>query len=125
MPVNRKRNHFFAIRLSDSEQSLFKQKQTASGLSKTDYFVKMLKGSVIKVYSFNDSLSTLYNELRKIGVNLNQIAYYANAGYFPQAEQEIRNIYSIYVTVMEKLKSFLDRPMINARVINITESEKT
>jgi len=117
MSVNRKRKNYFAIRISDSELNLWKQKQQISGLSKTEYFIKLLKNSVIKVYFFSEVITAIHKDLRKIGVNLNQIAYYVNAGYFPQAEQEIRNIYPLYSEVMERLKSFLDRPLINARII--------
>jgi hypothetical protein len=118
MSINRKRNHQFSIRISDSEQLLFNQKQTASGLNKTDFFIKMLNGSIIKVYSFDESIRIINSELRKIGVNLNQIAYYANSGYFPQAEQEIKNIFPLYAAIMTRLKEFLDRPLINARIVD-------
>ena len=37
--MNRKRNHQFSLRLSDSEQALWNKKQTASGLNKTEFFI--------------------------------------------------------------------------------------
>jgi len=117
MITKRKRNNYFAIRISDEELRLWEQKKQASGLKKTEYFMRLLKSSVIKVYRFNETLNLLYSELRKIGVNLNQIAYYCNAGYFPQAEREITMIYPHYADVMRKLKDFLDRPLINARIV--------
>ena len=121
MITKRKRNNYFAIRISDEELALWETKKQASGLKKTEYFIQLLKSSVIKVYRFNETLNLLYSELRKIGVNLNQIAYYANAGYFPQAEQEIRMIYPHYADVMRKLKDFLDRPLVNAEIIESGE----
>jgi hypothetical protein len=117
MSVNRKRKNYFAIRISDDEQKLWNQKQKISGLSKTEYFIKLLKSSVIKVYFFSQEISEIHKDLRKIGVNLNQIAYHVNAGYFPQAELEIKNIYALYSAVMGSLKAFLDCPLINARII--------
>lgn len=68
--MKRTRNNQFAIRLSDSEIALFNKKQAASGLSKTDFFVRLLNNSKIKIYCFNEALKILYNELRRIGVNL-------------------------------------------------------
>jgi len=123
MSVNRKRKNYFAIRISDDELNLWESKQRISGLSKTEYFVKLLKNSVIKVYFFGQEITELHKDLRKIGVNLNQIAYYVNAGYFPQAEQEIKNIYAMYSAVMGSLKAFLDCPLINARIFESGESE--
>ena len=63
--VLRKRNNQFAIRLSDSELVLWNSKQSASGMGKTEFFLKMLKSTRIKVYSFNETLKALYNELRQ------------------------------------------------------------
>ena len=119
--ANRTRNRPFYVRLTDEEYALWLRKHKASKLGKTDYFVRMLKGSIIKVYFFSQELNNLCRELKKIGVNLNQIAYYANAGYFPQAEQEIRNIYACYSEVMEQLKVFLDKPLVNAKIIESGE----
>ena len=117
--VMRKRNKQFAIRLSDSELELWNSKQSASGLSKTDFFLKMLKSTRIKVYNFSDTLKALYNELRHIGINLNQVAYNVNITHYQAAEIEIDCMYSNYLEVMEKLKEFIDNPMINATVIDV------
>jgi hypothetical protein len=115
--TNRTRNRPFSVRLTDEEYALWLAKHKASKMGKTDYFVKLLKSSVIKVYFFSEVTLALHKDLRKIGVNLNQIAAYSNSGYFPQAEQEIRIIYNRYCDVMKRLKSFLDRPLINAKII--------
>jgi hypothetical protein len=119
---NRKRNQQFAVRISESELSLFERKRSTSGLSKTDFFIKLLESSVIKVYNFNATAADIYFELRKIGTNLNQIAYHANAGKLPLAESQLRDIHAHYSEVMEKLKDFLERPLINARIFESGES---
>jgi hypothetical protein len=113
---NRKRDRQFAIRISESEQAVFNIKQSSSKLSKTDFFVEMVNDTVIKKYHFTDEIHEIHRELRKIGVNLNQIATHANSGYFPQAEQEIKNIFPLYDSVMSQLKSFLEKPLINATI---------
>ena len=113
---NRKRKHSFSILLSDEEYALWLKKQGASGLSKTDYFVKLMSGSVIKMYSFDEELKILYKELRKIGVNLNQIAAPANSGRLPESERKIWNMREKYNSVMLSIKAFLDKPLLNVKV---------
>jgi len=71
-----------------------------------------LQGSTIKVFYFSQAINSLYSELRKIGVNLNQIALLANSGYLQQAENEIASMHKSYTEVMERLKAFLDKPPI-------------
>ena len=116
--IKRSRNNQLALRLSDSEMEMFNRKQNASGLSKTDFLVKMLKSSVIKVYSFNDTIKILFNELRKIGVNLNQIAYLANIGRDYEFKSELARMSQAYYDVIDRLKGFLERPLVNAYIIN-------
>ncbi|MBO6229519.1 MAG: mobilization protein [Ruminiclostridium sp.] len=115
----RKRNNQFAIRLSDSELALWNSKQSASGLGKTEFFLKMLKSTRIKVYSFNETLKALYNELRHIGGNLNQAAYLVNVDRFDVAAREIDAMYQEFMNLMNKFQKFIDNPMINATVIDI------
>ena len=115
----RKRNNQFAIRLSDSELALWNSKQSASGLGKTEFFLKMLKSTRIKVYSFNESLKLLYNELRQIGGNLNQAAYLVNVGGYPEAAIEIGAMYQEFMNLMNKFQKFIDNPMINATVVDV------
>jgi len=116
---NRIRNHNFSVRLSDEEYLLFLKKQSASKLGNTDFFVSMLKNTTIKVYYFNETMNDLYRELRKIGVNLNQVAMLANSGRLPEAEREIWNMKSYYNSVMKSLKLFLDKPLINAEILEV------
>ena len=115
----RKRNNQFAIRLSDSELALWNSKQSASGLGKTEFFLKMLKSTRIKVYSFNESLKLLYNELRHIGGNLNQAAYLVNVDRFDVAVREIDAMYREFMNLMNKFQKFIDNPMINATIIDV------
>ena len=115
----RKRNNQFAIRLSDSELALWNSKQSASGLGKTEFFLKMLKSTRIKVYNFNESLKLLYNELRHIGGNLNQAAYLVNVGGYTEAAIEIGAMYQQYMDLMNSFQRFIDNPMINATVIDV------
>lgn len=125
MKNTRTRNNQFAIRLSDNEIELFNKKQTASGLSKTDFFVKLLNNSKIKIYCFNEALKILYNELRRIGVNLNQIAYLANIGRDYEFKSELYRMSEAYFSVMDRLKSFLEKPLVNAYIIDEVPQKQT
>ena len=110
---NRNRNNQLAVRLSDSGLALFKKKQAASGLNKTDFLVKLLKGSKITAYHFTDDVKQLCSELRKIGVNLNQIAYLVNIGRHTEAEGEILRMRTAYFNIFDKVSSFLDKPSVH------------
>ena len=116
--IKRSRNNQLALRLSDNEMEMFNKKQSASKLSKTDFLVKLLKNSVIKVYCFNDTIKIVFNELRKIGVNLNQIAYLANIGRDYEFKSELARMSEAYFSVMDRLKSFLEKPLVNAYIID-------
>ena len=111
--INRNRRHQLAVRLSDSELALFNKKQAASGLSKTDFLVKLLKGSKVTSYHFTDDVKCLCNELRKIGVNLNQIAYLVNIGRHTEAEGEILRMRTAYFNIFNKVSGFLDKPSVH------------
>ena len=116
--MNRKRNRQLSIRLSEKEISLFERKCAATELSKTDFLLKLLKSAKIQVLQFSDIIKTLYGELRKIGVNLNQIAYLVNIGYDEQARSELHQMSQQYEEVLDRLKHFLDAPLVNAQIIS-------
>ena len=121
--IIRKRNNQFAIRLSDSELALWNSKQAASGLGKTEFFLKMLKSTRIKVYCFNETLKALYNELRHIGNNLNQAAYLVNIDRFEGTAMEIDMMFNSFEEIMRKLQTFIENPMINAKIIDVSAKD--
>ncbi len=88
-------------------------------MGKTEFFLKMLKSTRIKVYCFNESLKLLYNELRHIGVNLNQAAYLVNVDRFDVAAREIGAMYQEFMNLINKFQKFIDNPMINATVVDV------
>jgi len=107
---NRKRNHSICLKLTDEEYHLWTSKQTASGLSKTDYLMKALRSSTVKIYSIEDSVRPLVHEIRKIGTNLNQLAYFSNIGEDEHVKSEIQAIRLENEKVMEQLLDFLKNP---------------
>lgn len=112
--MQRKRHHQLLFRLTDAELALFNAKQSASGLNKTEFLLSLLKSATIKVYAFEDSAKRLCNELRKIGVNLNQITYLVNSGYYENAKKGLLGMQNTYFEVFERLKTFLEKPLLNA-----------
>ena len=109
--MNRNRDRQFNIRLTESELAAFEEKRKSSGLGKTDFFVKMVRDSNIKVYSFNDEVKTIMHELRKIGVNLNQVAYLANTFQSDKAQIALRYYQNSFCAAMDRLSAFLDKPL--------------
>ena len=116
MPRNR--NCQLSFRLSEKELELFERKRAATEFSKTDFLLKLLKSAKIQMFQFSDTIKTLHSELRKIGVNLNQIAYFVNIGHDVQAKYELRQMTRQYEEVLDRLKHFLDAPLVNAQIIS-------
>ena len=85
--MKRTRSHQVSFRLSDKEYALLQEKLVASGKSLTEFFIETIsKGKVIVVNDFVPLLS----ELKRQGVNLNQLARRANQ-FSPVSEYEIIN----------------------------------
>lgn len=114
--MQRKRQHQLLFRLTDAELALFNAKQSASGLNKTEFLLSLLRSATIKVFAFESSARQLYNELRKIGVNFNQVAYLVNSGYFDSAKEGFLKMQNTYFNVFERLKTFLENPLLNAHI---------
>lgn len=121
----RTRNNQFALRLSASELDLWNKKQSASGMNKTAFFIQMLKAATIKVFFFSDALKLLYHELRKIGVNLNQVAYLTNIDRSYEAWDLLTRMSAEYFAVIDRLKSFLDHPLVNAYTVEVDKIPNT
>lgn len=119
MPRNR--NCQLSFRLSEKEFAAFEKKRIASGLSKTEFLLKLLQSSKIQVFQFGDSIKDLHYELRKIGVNINQIAYLVNIGRDVQAKYELHQIVQQYEETLDRLNHFLDAPLVNAQIISEDE----
>ena len=109
--MNRIRNIQFNIRLTEKELAAFEKKRAESGLGKTDFFVRLVGSSTIKVYRFDNEVKVIMHELRKIGVNLNQVAYLVNIMQDGQALKELRNMQASFCIAMDRLSKFLDKPL--------------
>lgn len=107
---NRKRNHSISLKLTDEEFQLWNTKHKASGLSKTDYLIQSIRNSEVQIYSVEDSIAPLIHEIRKIGTNLNQLAYFSNIGQDEKVRAEIEAICRTNDTIMWQLSDFLKNP---------------
>ena len=110
--MNRSRNIQFNIRLTEKELSAFEKKRAASGLGKTDFFNKLVCSANIKVYRFDNEVKAIVHELRKIGVNMNQVAYLVNIMQDGQALKELHNMQVSFCMAMNRLSKFLDKPLV-------------
>ena len=80
--MKRTRSHQVSFRLNDKEYALLQRKLAASG---KEFFIETIsKGKVIVISDF----VPLLPELKRQGVNLNQLARRANQ-FSPMTEQEI------------------------------------
>ena len=104
---NRKRYHSISVKLTDEEFQLWNTKHKASGLSKTDYLIQAIKNSEVKIYSIEESLAPLIHEIRKIGTNLNQLAYFSNIGQDDKVRNEIKTIRQTNDKIMGQISDFI------------------
>lgn len=112
---NRKRNHSICLKLTDEEFDLWTSKQIASGLNKTDYLLQAISHSEVRIYSIEDSIASLIHEIRKIGTNLNQLAYFSNIGQDDKVRAEIGAIRRTNDKIMEQLSDFLKNPRFSVK----------
>lgn len=112
---NRKRYHSISLKLTDEELELWNTKHKASGLSKTDYLLQAIQDSEVRIYSVAEDIAPLIHEIRKIGTNLNQLAYYSNIGQDERVRAEIGNIRHDNEIVMKKILEFLKSPKFKVK----------
>lgn len=73
--ANRKRPTSWSIRMTDSELAAVKKRVKESGLTQRDFAMHaLLSVPILNIVGINSILP----ELRRIGNNINQIAYYCN-----------------------------------------------
>ena len=118
---NRVRSRQLTFRLTEKELSRWNKKQKASGLNKTEFLLKILDKSDVKIYQFNNTIKAIFHELQMTGNNLNQIAYLANCGYFHEAADKIPAFQKRYYSVMESLQAFIEKPIVDMYVVEAGE----
>ena len=108
--LNRMRNRQICLRLTDDEYALFEKRCSDSGMSRTDFLVSVLKSSTVKVYHIEEALRPMIKELRYIGSNINQIAYYSNIGQEQPVKENIESIRRNHNRLIEEISDFIKAP---------------
>ncbi len=86
---NRTKNRRITFRVSQEEYEMIRERATKCGLSVNSYLLRMAGDGVIIVQNY-ENLSLLANAINKIGVNINQLAHYANEyGYVEKGDWKI------------------------------------
>lgn len=87
--MNRTRPKQLVIRLSEEEYETVKKKVQKSGMKQQEYLIKCCTG---KPVMNTDGLKELSPQLKRIGVNLNQIAKTCNQGHHQVTYDEVHRI---------------------------------
>ncbi len=69
----------------------------------------------MRVYSIEESIAPIVHEIRKIGTNLNQLAYFSNIGQEYRVRSEIEAIRNTNDRVMGQLSVFLNDPKFSIK----------
>lgn len=102
--ANRKRSKQLKIYLSDEEHQTFIEQVEKLKLSQTDFFIKCITKKKIIVV---DGLKETLTELKKIGVNINQISKNLNSGIFQNADKELKAVKEEFVKVNDTMLALL------------------
>lgn len=102
--ANRKRSKQLKIYLSDEEYQVFIKQVEKSKLSQTDFFVRCITKKKIIVV---DGLKETLTELKKIGVNINQISKNLNSGIFQGADKELKAVKEEFAKVNDTMLALL------------------
>lgn len=89
--VTRSRTKNIGIRVNEREWTLIQRKVQLSGLTLREYLLRCITGKQIVVHKGGHEVVT---ELKRIGNNLNQLTYLANAGRIYDCAQELQHIYA-------------------------------
>ncbi len=85
--------------MTDSEYDEFNNKVSRSGLSRQDFFIRMIKGirinsaeSLDELKKMNETLSNLDRQLRGMATNVNQMARIANGTGMLPSDKTLQEI---------------------------------
>lgn len=102
--ANRNRSKQVIIRLSDEEYQKYMEQVEKSNLTQNEFFIKCIAKKKIIVI---DGLKETLIELKKVGVNLNQVSKNLNSGIFQNAENELKKIRQQFANVSDKVIEIL------------------
>lgn len=92
--ANKSRPKQVILRMTEEEYELLKRKVEKSGMKQQEY---MLKAVLDKPITNTNGIKMLMPELKRIGINLNQVAHYMNMGFkHPQLERNQKELSEIW-----------------------------
>lgn len=103
--MNRTRAKQVVIRMSEEEYAAMKNKVEASGMKQSEYLIKCITN---KNVTNTDGVKELAIQLKRVGVNLNQIAEALNSkGYYDyrlitQNQEELNEIWQLLKQYLQK-----------------------
>lgn len=103
--MKRLRSHPVSFRLSDEEYEKFKIKLSKSKLTQTEFFIQAINNQKIMVIN---SFVPILTELKRQGVNLNQLTHYKNE-YSAVTEQELNKSLHDCRVIYRKLYQLADK----------------
>ena len=103
---NRNRNHILYIRLNDKEYASFEAQREKTGLNKTDFLIRLIQSREIKVFNIQPELQEIVHELKKQGVNLNQIARSLNQNPYSPTNTSLTDLQTKYRQISDQLLTF-------------------
>jgi hypothetical protein len=89
--ANRKRKFLVGIMVTERERTQIQQKVVLSKLSQREYIMRCVADREIHVKQGGHEVVV---ELKRIGNNLNQLTFNANAGRITDCRPELQNIYA-------------------------------
>ena len=108
--AQRRRSKQVAIRVTAEEYDMIMNKVEASGLTQQDFFLKAIQGAEIQstdgLKAVAAELKELTTNMRRIGVNLNQIAKELNGKGYSDYDLVTRNLKEVE-SIWELLRAFI------------------
>lgn len=99
------------VRLTGEEEVAMQQQATAAGLSLTNWIRHKLVTGKFPVPKQSPLTLSIYQELRRIGINLNQATHRLNHGeYVPEINRLLTELTELHTHVLEKLLSHDSQP---------------
>jgi len=95
------------LRLMPSEAKELAEKAAGAGMCEADYLRLLISQKPNDYPEIRKELKSLINEINRIGINVNQIAFYNNSGRYSEQEKERLFAYmkKLNVTVKEAVKT--------------------
>ncbi len=80
--------------------------------------MQVISRSEVRIYSVEESIAPIVHEIRKIGTNLNQLAYFSNIGQDERVRAEIGEIRRTNEAVMGQISDFLKHPQFTVKAMH-------